>query len=242
MLRAFNDVVGSFATWMQFVISPSLAVTGLTNDVARSHSIVPVIKIWFAAVFISIILQIPILRMFGIEWSDIGYPAVAGTVSLIIMCCGSILTHFSMKMFGLYSHLPITLALYTVAIIYMPVSSLILTSKSYQSLHAIYIMKLAGAKTLTVKEIITQLATPVPMFQSKMPLAVIDILATYGAVVVGTLAMAAFAEFLVQWYGNSRYRTYLAVAWGNISLIVVFLVVFLPIEIIILYSFMSRGK
>jgi hypothetical protein len=52
-LRAFNDILGSFATWMQFVISPSRAVTGLTKDVASSDSIVPVIKIWFAAVFIA---------------------------------------------------------------------------------------------------------------------------------------------------------------------------------------------
>jgi hypothetical protein len=242
MLRAFSDFLGFFATWMQFVISPSPAITHLANDVERSRSVVPVIKIWFAAIIISIIVQIPTLRVFGVEWSNIGYPTVTVTVSLIIMCCGSILTHFTMIMLGLYSDLLITLALYTVCIIYGPVSSLILTDKSYQLLHAIYIMKLSGAETLTVKEIITQLATPVPMFQREMPLAVIDILATYGAVVVGTLAMAAFAEFLVQWYGNSRYKTYLAVAWGNISLIVVFLVVFLPIELMILYSFMERGK
>jgi hypothetical protein len=242
MLRAFNDFLGSFATWMQFVISPSAAVTRLTKDVARSHSIVPVLKIWFAAILISTIVQIPLLRMFGIEWSNIGFPAVAVTLSLIFMCCGSILTHFSMRMFGVNSDLPITLALYTVTIIYGPVSSLILTSKSYQFFHAMYIMKLTGAETLTVKEIITQLATPVPMFQREMPLAVIDILASYGAVVVGMLAMAAFAEFSVQWYGNSRYKTYMAIAWGNISLMVVYLAVFLPSQIMFLYSFMERGK
>lgn len=236
MLRAANDVLSVFGTWMQCIISPSRTVACLTNDVARSGSIIPVIKIWAAAVSISIIVQIPVLRMFGIEWVNMGYPAVAVTVSLLSMCCGSILTHFSMRMFGLNSHLPITLGLYTV------VSSLILTSKSYQLLHAIYIMKLAGAERLTVKEIITQLATPVPIFQREMPLAVIDTLAFYGSIVVGMLAMAAFAEFLVQWYGNSRYKTYLAVAWGNISLTVVYLAVFLPIQLMILYSFMERGK
>jgi hypothetical protein len=242
MLRAFNDFIGSFGTWMQFVISPSRAVTRLTNDVASSGSIVPVIKIWFAAVLISIILQIPIFRMFGINWNNIGYLTVTSTVGLIFISCGEMLTHCTMKIIKLYSQLPITLALYTVTIIYGPVISLIFPFKSYQLLEAIYIMKLVGAETLTVKEIITQLATPVPMFQREMPLAVIDILSSYGVVVVGGLATAAFAEFLVQWYGNSRYKTYLAVAWGNISLIIVYLAVFLPIEIMILYSFMDRGK
>jgi hypothetical protein len=75
-----------------------------------------------------------------------------------------------------------------------------------------------------------------------MPLAVVDILSSYGAIGVGCLAGAAFSEFVVQWYGNARYKTYLAVAWGNIALVIVYFAVFLPIVIMILYSFMERGR
>ena len=238
-----SSFLSHFATWMQFVIYPSQSVARLANDIAGSESIAPIFHIWFAPVLVGIITEIPIAHMFGIEWGvNVGFTVVSVTSSFIFLCCGGLITHFSMRVFRLSSNLQITLALYTVVIIYIPVSTLLLTFQVYQTFHAIYIMKLVGIEKLTVREIITQLAEPAPFTQRGMPLSIIDVLATLGSSVVAMLSTAAFAEFVVQWYGNSRYRTYLAVACSGVVLLILNMAIYTPLNIMMLYSFIEGRK
>jgi len=173
---------------------------------------------------------------------NIGFTVVSVTFGLIFICCGALITHITLKIFHLRSTIKITLALYTVVIIYSPVTTLLLTSQVYQTFHAIYIMKLVGIEKLTVREIIRQLATPAPFLQREMPLAIIDVLVTWGASVVAMLSTAAFAEFLVQWYGNPRYRTYLAVACSGVGLLILNIAIYIPLNIMLLYTYIEGGK
>jgi hypothetical protein len=238
-----SSVLSPVATWMQFVIYPSQSVARLANDIAGSESLAPIFHIWYAPVLVGIMTEIPIAHMFGIEWGvNVGFTVLSVTSSLIFLCCGGLITHCSMRVFRLSSNLQITLALYTVVITYIPVSTLLLTSKVYQTFDAIYIMKLAGIENLTVEEIIRQLAEPAPFLQREMPLAIIDVLATLGSSVVAMLSMAAFAEFMVQWYKNPRYRTYLAVACSGIVLLILNMAIYTPLNIMMLYSFIEGRK
>jgi hypothetical protein len=242
MPRTFG-FLSPVTTWMQFVIYPSQSVTRLANDIAGTDSVAPIFHIWFAPVLVGIIMETPIAHMFGIDWGvNIGFTVVSVTFGLIFICCGALITHITLKIFHLRSTIKITLELYTVVIIYSPVTTLLLTSQVYQTFHAIYIMKLVGIEKLTVREIIRQLATPAPFLQREMPLAIIDVLITWGASVVAMLSTAAFAEFLVQWYGNPRYRTYLAVACSGVGLLILNIAIYIPLNIMLLYTYIEGGK
>jgi hypothetical protein len=242
MPRTFS-FVSYVTTWWQFIIYPSQSIARLANDIAGTDSVAPILHVWLAPVLVGIITEMPIAHMFGIEWGvNVGFTVVSITSSLIFLCCGALITHITMRMFNLISSLRITMALYTVVIIYIPVTTILLTFQVYQTFHAIYIMNIIGIGKITVKEIIRQLATPAPFLQREMPSGIIDVLSIWGSSVVDMLSTAAFAEFVVQWYGNPRYRTYLAVACSGIGLMILNISICIPLNIMMLYSYIGGGK
>lgn len=79
------NVASAFATWLQYVIYPSQSVTRLTTDVESNVSILPILYIWVPSIIIGLMMQVPTMHMFGIEWSNMGAMSVILTGALCLV-------------------------------------------------------------------------------------------------------------------------------------------------------------
>jgi hypothetical protein len=237
-----NRISACLQQWSQCVIYPLHTVGRATSYVARQRSISPVFAIWFPSIFISVITQVPVEHLFGIEWNNGGFHAAFLLLYILQISLGSVCVHVGMLLFQLQSRLPETLSLYTINVIYSPLTNIFLIPATYHSYQTVYLFKQAHSQNVSLIDAVVQIIKAFKVNANVSPLFYIETIFWYGAGFISIIVLAAFAECLSQWYKNGRYQTYHAVTASVVVGIVVINMVCCPLNFLILYNYIEITK
>jgi hypothetical protein len=240
MPRAFFNYL---VMWLRCLISPVQSINSLTLDVDKGKSVELIFSLWIPPILIGILIQIPVAHMFDVGLNNnMEFLSFSIILIMIMVCASGVLAHMVMRALRLKSKLPCTLALYTIVVIYYPIVNIVLLRKTYQLFNAIYVIKqTVDLSKMDAYGIIIRFLQTLNMHTDGM-LYVIDNIIVYASGFIDILCVTAFAEMLVQWYGNTRFKTYVAVGGSKILVLCLGTLIYWPIETFTLYSFIGNAR
>jgi hypothetical protein len=234
-----SGVVDTLKLWVTFIIFPISNTENLLITSPPPNRLSPVIGVWLFTLIIGLAVYEPILNLFGIPWDNVGFHASYGLIFILHILLNASITHVCLKMLGLQSILQETVTIYTIVVIYSPISAFFYLPATYYLYSALHLLKttnltLGNLDLDTIRALTEKMRT----IQTAEPLRTAISVGNYVGLLVESAALAAYAEFLAKWYGQARDRTYWAVSVGwTLSLIPALTVVGL-FKVLTLYSFL----
>ncbi len=200
--------------WIECLIHPLAYIEEMLHRYEEQKSLALLKDVWFPSIFLSIIVNYPILRLFGVEWTNIPFYVIEQTILLVSLFVNVLIVHLFMRMSGMLSRWGETIVLYTIVVIYTPISAIISLPASYKWYDHMRSLKFEKKADLA-SAFQTLLTHEFVVGDNSLSL---ENAILYSTSFIFLLTLAAFAECMVQWYGNHRYRTYLAI--GTTGLII----------------------
>jgi len=231
LLRLVGD---SVRTWLECLFQPLTTVSRMLRAFQQDRSLAPVAKIWTATLTLSLILSYPILNLFGIQWNNFGYHAPEQAVVILTILMAGLLSHIFLRCSKMRSNVYETILLYTVVVIYTPITTVMAIPESYKMYALLQMLKHLN---VDLSEVFRYIKSHGLMGN----IASLDLyqLFVYGTAFIGFLTLAAYAECIVQWYGNPRFRTYLAVGIAAYVMFWAYREFAVPFRLLLIYSFIQ---
>ena len=75
LTEALKRLLSVTIIWISCISNPIVTLNALLPEVTDKNpsSLVKVVQIWIPALLISLICSFPILKLYGIEWNNVGY-------------------------------------------------------------------------------------------------------------------------------------------------------------------------
>jgi hypothetical protein len=145
-MKAINEalefLLKGLITWCQAAAAPAesaRAILSITETDARTARLMAV---WLSSATLTILLQAPVFRAFGIEWSEMGFLLPYVLILSLNMLLTAIMVQFAFRLFGVISNLFDTLAIFTMTIgVYWPVSTLLALPEQAQFMSVLRTIK-----------------------------------------------------------------------------------------------------
>jgi hypothetical protein len=200
----------------------------------RDRSLAPVAKLWVPTLTLSLVLSYPMLNLFGIRWNNFGYHATEQVVVLTTIIMNGLLSHAFLRLAKMRSDAHETTLLYTTVVIYTPITTVMAIPSSYKLYSQLQILKHLN---LEPQELFKR------MFSSGL-LGSIESFDLYALTVyvtgfIGILTLTVYAECLIQWYENPRFKTYLAVGIAAYTMFLAYRSLAEPFHRFLIYSFVE---
>jgi hypothetical protein len=113
--KVFQSIVGLFLEWFDCLRHPySTCETILSQDISSSDKLSKSLRIWLTSFVLSIILQMPIYQLTGIDWKNLTFHLPNMLVFLVTLFAIGSVMHIGLKLRKIPSDLTDTLVIYTV--------------------------------------------------------------------------------------------------------------------------------
>jgi hypothetical protein len=224
------------------VFRPLTTITQLLGEFEQSRSLAPFTKIWLPALVLSMIIDYPLLNWFGIKWNNIGFYAPEELVVIASLLLTAVMIHVLLCMCEIPSDFYKTTLLYTIVVIYSPITTLMTIPLAYNQYNLIRSIKLqaeAGPIGSAPLEALKRLLKIDFWGAIDVRSVNLNVVVMYATGFLSLLSFAALAELIVQFYRGPRYRTYLAVGISLYLVTVGYRSIALPIHSFIAYSFIK---
>lgn len=225
----------SFLTWLGCALHPVSTVSRMLRDFDRNRPFALIKRIWTPALILSVIATYPLLSLFGIKWDNIEYFAPQELTVVIWSVANALVVHLSLRVFGAKSEVYKTTLMYTIVMIYSPITTLIGIPLSRNYFANVQLFKHTNPSLDQVFNWVWSHGY-LGNISTQPPLTSMTNVWFYSTAFIGFLILSAFAEYTIQWYGNPRYRTYLAVGVASYCMMIVYTWVTLPIQTLALYA------
>jgi len=119
-------LTGAFATWGKAAKNPITSADFILQERGKKKITTCAVEIWFAGFVLSLVAQLPIYKIIGIEWSDPAFfaPYTAVVFGMFLVTAATV--DFSLKRIGVKSEFPRTFLIYScVMAVVAPVTSLL---------------------------------------------------------------------------------------------------------------------
>ncbi len=220
--------------WLEAVFRPLKTVGRILREFEHARSLSNVAKLWLPSLTLSLIINYPILNLFGIKWDNFGYYAPEETLVIITVIMNGLLSHGLLRIFKLKSDVYKTTLLYTIVLIYTPLTTLIAiphTHAYYSYVQALKHDNLDLQETLR-RQFSNGFLGTIQSFN-------LYHFTLYITGFIGILTLAAYTECIVQYYGNHRHKTYLAVGIAAFLMLLAYQWIAEPLHRLTVYSFIQ---
>jgi hypothetical protein len=110
----FDSLLESFLEWFSCVRNPrATGIVILAQRGGEAPKVASALRLWGVSFFLVVVLQIPALRLAGVEWNDPAYHLPGLLSTLLIFVGGTTLIHLGLKWHGVPSQWATTLVLVT---------------------------------------------------------------------------------------------------------------------------------
>jgi hypothetical protein len=183
---------------------------------------------------VSLILSYPMLNLFGIKWNNFGYHAPEQLLVLVTIILNGLLSHTFLRIAHMKSDAYETIVLYTTVVIYTPLTTVMAIPSSYRLYSYLQALKHLN---LDPREVFNRLSWNGLLGSTDS----FDLyaLTLYATGFVGVFTLSLFAECLVQWYENARFKTYFAVGLAAYTMFTAYRWLAEPFHRLLIYSFIQ---
>ena len=235
---SFKDLmIGTFRVWFDCVRKPLITCEDILSYRREKEKLTKVFGLWLAAFQIALILQFPVYKLFGIDWTDLGFhlPNFLVTTSFFLLA-GTAL-HVGLRIFGIRSNFVDTSAMYTTLIgCYSPLFVPLSFPATVGLLSAI---KSAKAQNLDFVSLVQT------VWEKLGGTGEMSFLHVYGSLVgqlaaIFTFALTALlAAIVCRKYAADRYQTFSAIGFSMSVLSPAFLAAPLELYYFLVYVFVK---
>jgi hypothetical protein len=231
--EALQWLLDATATWLQCVARPVATLNEILLEATDEKHLSAAAKVWVPSLLISLIVSFPVLKFYGIEWSNVGFHLCTWMTTIITLVATAFIVHHVLLKLKLKSEFVRTLVIYTVLVTtYAPVSGLLGIPSTLSIFAAMHDFK---QHSIPIDEaVILYFRNAAQPFLA----GIASVASTFiGAFSMGVLAL--FAESISQWYGNNRFKCYSAVAASMLLTVVFIVIVVTPLQFLIIYAFIA---
>jgi hypothetical protein len=229
-------LLDAIAIWLQCIAKPVATLNNILVEETDAKHLSTAAKVWVPSLLISLIISFPVLKLYGIEWNNVGFHLCTWTTTVISLVVTAFIVHHVLLGLKLKSEFMRTLIIYTVIVTtYAPVSNFLALPSTLRSFAAVQNFKQHPiALDAAAIAFFQSAAHPTSNFEGTID-------NVFGALIlifsVGIVAL--FAESLSQWYGNNRFKCYSAIAASTCLSGVVLLLVLTPMQLFVMYAFVG---
>lgn len=212
-MKAINEalefLLKGLITWCQAAAAPAQSVQSILSIKESDARTSRLMAVWLSSATLTMLLQAPVFRVFGIEWTEMGFLLPYVLILSVNMALTAIMVHLAFRIFGLTSNLFDTLATFFMTVaVYGPISTLLFLPGLAQSISVMGKVKPLNLSLWETMQRVHEESMKGGLLSEAM-----FIIMPIGFVVsLGSLAI--FGECIVQQYKTPRFRTLLAVQLG----------------------------
>lgn len=233
---ALEWLLDAVRIWVRCIARPVATLNAVLPGASDEHHLSGAAKVWVPSLLISLVLSFPMLNLFGIEWNNLGFHLSNWLTTVLALVAVGFIAHRILTALKLKSEFVRTLVMYTTPVVaYSPIITLINlpgTIQLFDAVKAIKEQKLpidVAAITLARNLLGEGTIQPGPLVATT----------TFLVSIFGFGCLAVFAEAVSQWYGNSRFKSYSAVAAALMLSTIVTMGIVVPIQLFTIYSFLK---
>jgi hypothetical protein len=113
LAKTFEALLGSLTEWLDNCRHPLAHCDEVLSLGSDKEKISRSLRLWLVIFLITLILQLPMLKTTGIEWSDAGFHLPYFLTLTIIFLINGVMLHIGMRIYGINSNIADTLGAYT---------------------------------------------------------------------------------------------------------------------------------
>lgn len=230
-LRLLGEMVW---TWLEAVFRPLMTVSRMLREFEPERSLSPVVKLWLPPLTLSLIINYPILNLFGIKWNNFGYYAPEETLVIIVVIMNGLFSHGLLRIFKMKSDVYKTTLLYTLVLIYTPITTLIAIPQAHAYYSYIQALK---HDNLDLQELLRRQISN--GFLGSTESFNLYQFTLYITSFIGILTLTVYAECIIRHYANDRHKTYLAVGIAAFLMLLAYRWIAEPLHRLTIYSFIQ---
>lgn len=123
---ALQWLLDAFETWLQCVARPVPTLNRILLEATDDEQLSAAGKVWAPSQLITLIISFPILKLYGIEWNDLGYHLCNWLTTIVVLIIFAFTAHKLLLALQLKSQFVQTLVIYTVIVTtYSPITTLL---------------------------------------------------------------------------------------------------------------------
>jgi hypothetical protein len=213
IIEALELLLNGLITWCRAAAAPVHSVRAILS-VKESDRTAHLIAVWLWSVMLTVVLQAPVFRFFGIEMTDIGFLLPYILLISIGMLLTAVFVHLAFGLFGLTSNLFDTLSMFVMTVVvYSPISTLLQLPTQVNFMITIRRIKQLDLSFYdAIQRFFDELAS---RGSQGGPLVDVEFVIMPVGVIFYFCSAGIFAECVVQQYRNPRFRTLLALELGT---------------------------
>ena len=213
--EALETIAKGLIIWLQALIAPAQSILSTLAIEEREKRNAKLVTIWIWSLRIGIPFQVPLLRLFGIDLTDIGYILPNILITSLAMFFVFFFSHLSLRLFRVPSRMYDLFSIYVLTVVvYSPISVLALLPNAATTFSMI--RKLKATSHSLDDAIQGAFKVFLEATQSEFALATISAVVLPISSIFGICALAIFGECIVQIYNSSRFKVLLASTLGSI--------------------------
>jgi hypothetical protein len=254
-----KDLIELVRTFLQGLITWFFAVTspvGTTNSLLANppkQRLTSTLLLLLWSLVLSLIVTRPLSHMYGIELGNIDFYGQQIVFTILSFLLSVWTIHLVLRVFGQRSNLAELLSILTgTYLVYWPLYQLIMFPAQADNYRFVSTLKESGTPAGDIgRQLLDRIVHPLNYSSGtdtisqlrqggmmvKMPYLTVCVNAIVSVVAFATLSL--FAEFVTQWYGNDRYRTFLAVSLGLWVYILLAAITIAPLSMITLWAYIK---
>ncbi len=224
-----NSIVASFLIWLNCVRAPfatckAILDSDLSDDKKLSHAM----RLWLVSAVIALVIELPVYRLVGIEWNNVGFYIPNCLFLLFILIISVGILHLGLRIFKIPSEFTQTFVVYTVIVgCFSPIFTLLFAPSLIEELSILKSLKPLG---LTFEDIIAQWFARLSNMNNKsLFMQGYDAIISPITSIVSVMLLVIFQRYVSAVYNVERYRAISAIGFS--------VGILLPIPVIILSTF-----
>ena len=238
LAEALEMLAKGLALWLQALFSPARSVAATLRIEDKEKRLSTLVVVWIWSLVIGVVIQTPLLRLYGIDLSDIGFllPNALFTSMGMLITIASL--HLCLRLFRVPSQFFDTFSVYVMtSIVYFPVWALLFLPGQASDLQ---MMRELKASSQSLESVFWGFLKSIQDMQAAESMLVKSaVLVTSIAFPLALWSLAIFSECITQAYKSTRYKVQIAVALAYILQIPVIAVTVTPLSRLLLWSYIK---
>jgi hypothetical protein len=232
---AIEWLLDALILWLKNIAGPISTLNAVLPSATDERHLSEATKVWVASLLLGLVLSFPIFNLFGIKWDNLGFHLSNWLTTIISLVAVAFIVHRTLLALKLRSDFVRTFVMYTTPVVaYTPVINLINLPFTIYLFGVVAALKEQKLPIDVAADTFLQNLVRVGMVLSPF-----FVFMSLVVSLVGLGCTVVFAEALSQWYGNSRFKTYSAVAVGLTLASVLQIGVIFPMQLLTIYSFLE---
>jgi hypothetical protein len=232
-VEALQWLLDSTAMWLQCAARPVATLNNILLEENVDNYLLKTTKVWIPSLLISLIISFPVLKLYGIEWNNVGFHLCTWTTTITALVITAFIFHQILLWLKLKSAFVCTFMIYSVLVTtYAPVSSLLAIPSTLQVFAAIQEFKQHPVALDSAVVTFVQHASHPTTISARLSSATSIVISFFS-----TGILALFAESMSQWYGNDRFKCYAAIAASLLLSTAALFLIITPMQFLAIYAF-----